>query len=119
MIQSYNIPLSENMVYSNLTLQMTGDVDGGALQKQGLWTVWVKSSQTSWIRHLGAMQAQQIFVAVQVWYGMSQTLELGHSFEQLAWQGQLGLGLSGLPVLQVQQVWDAYAMQVGVVQVYC
>ena len=57
MIQSYNIPLSENMVYSNLTLQMTGDVHDSALQKQGPWTVWVKSSQISWIRHLGAMQA--------------------------------------------------------------
>ena len=37
---------------------MTGDVDGGTLQKQGLWTVWVESSQISWIRHLGAMWAQ-------------------------------------------------------------
>ena len=27
----------------------------------------------------------QIFVATQVWYGMSQALVPGHSFEQLAW----------------------------------
>ena len=36
---------------------MTGDVYGSALQKQGLWTVWAKSSQISWIRHLGTMRA--------------------------------------------------------------
>ena len=58
-----------------------------------------------------------IFVAAQVWHGMSQTLVPGHSSEQLAWQGQLGLGLSGMPVLQVQQVWAAYAVQVVAVQV--
>ena len=59
----------------------------------------------------------QIFAAVQMWHEMSQTLVPGHSFEQLAWQEQLGLGSSGLPVLQVQQVWAAYAGQVVVVQV--
>ena len=41
----------------------------------------------------------------------------GAFFEQLAWQGQLGLGSSGLPVLQVKQVWAAYAVQVVAVQV--
>ena len=46
------------MIHGDLTLQMTWDVDGSALQKQGLWTVQVKSSQIFWIRHLGAMQAQ-------------------------------------------------------------
>ena len=56
-------------------------------------------------------------MAARVWHGMSQTLVLGHSFEQLAWQGQLGLCSSGLPVLQVQQVWAAYAVQVVAVQV--
>ena len=38
--------------------QFTGDVCGSALWEQGPWTVWVKSSQISWIGHLGAMQAQ-------------------------------------------------------------
>ena len=44
----------------------------------------------------------QIFVAAQVWHGMLQALVPGSSFEQLAWQEQLELGSSGLPVLQVQ-----------------
>ena len=43
----------------------------------------------------------QIFVAAQVWHGMSQTLVLGHSSEQLAWQGQLEPVSSGLVMLQV------------------
>ena len=43
----------------------------------------------------------QIFMAAQVWHGMSQTLVPGHSFEQLVWQEQLEPGSSGLPVLQV------------------
>ena len=59
----------------------------------------------------------QIFMAAQVWHGMSQALGLGHSFEQLMWQEQLEPGSSGLPVLQVQQVWAACAVQVGAVQV--
>ena len=42
-----------------------------------------------------------IFMAAQVWHGMSQALVLGHSSEQLAWQEQLGPVSSGLPVLQV------------------
>ena len=58
----------------------------------------------------------QIFKAAQVWHEMSQTLVLGHSFEQVVWQEQLGLGSPGLPVWQVQQVWAAYAVQVLVVQ---
>ena len=41
-------------------------------------------------------------MAAQVWHGMSQTLVLGHSSEQLAWQEQLQPVSSGLPVLQVQ-----------------
>ena len=57
-----------------------------------------------------------ILVAAQVWHEMSQTLLLGHSFEQLAWQEQLGPGSSGLLVLQVQQVWAVYAAQVGAMQ---
>ena len=46
----------------------------------------------------------QIFVAAQVWHGMSQALVPGHSFEQLVWWEQLGPGSSGLLVLQVLQV---------------
>ena len=59
----------------------------------------------------------QIFMAAQVWHGMSKALVLGGPFEQLVWQEQLGPGLSGLPVLQVQWVWAAFAVQVVVVQV--
>ena len=56
-----------------------------------------------------------IFVAAQVWYGMSQALVPGCSFEQLVWW--LEPGSSGLPVLQVQWVQAACTVQVGVVQV--
>ena len=48
-----------------------------------------------------------IFVAAQVWHEMSQAFVLGHSFEQLAWQEQVGPASSGLQVLQMQQVWAA------------
>ena len=58
-----------------------------------------------------------IFVAAQVWHGMSQALVLGHSFEQLAWWEQLKPGSSGLLVLQVQWMWVACAVQVGAMQV--
>ena len=43
-----------------------------------------------------------ISVAAQVWHGMSQALVLGHSFEQLVWQGQVEPSSLGLLVLQVQ-----------------
>ena len=59
----------------------------------------------------------QIFVAEQVWHGMSQALVPVHSFEQLVWQEQLEPVSSGFPVLQVQQMWAACVMQVGVMQV--
>ena len=59
----------------------------------------------------------QDLVAAQVWHGMSQALVLGCSFEQLVQQEQLGPGLSGLMVLQVQQVWATCAVQVVAVQV--
>ena len=59
----------------------------------------------------------QIFVAAQVWHGMSQALVPGHSSEQLVWWEQLGPVSSGLPVLQVQQMQAACVVQVGVVQV--
>ena len=41
-------------------------------------------------------------MAAQVWHWMSQALLLGCSFEQLAWQEQLGPSSSGLLVSQVQ-----------------
>ena len=59
----------------------------------------------------------QIFMAAQVWHGMSQALVLGHSSEQLAWKEQLKPVSSGLPVLQVQQMWATCMVQVGVMQV--
>ena len=59
----------------------------------------------------------QIFVATQGWHGMSQTLVPGHSSEQLEWQEQLEPVSSGLPVLQVQQMWAACMVQVWVMQV--
>ena len=58
-----------------------------------------------------------IFMVAQVWHGMSQAFVLGHSFEQWVGQEQLGPGSSGLLVLQVQWVWAAYTVQMGVVQV--
>ena len=59
----------------------------------------------------------QIFVAAQVWHGMLQALVPGHSSEQLGWQEQLEPVSSGLPVLQVQHMWAACMVQVGVMQV--
>ena len=59
----------------------------------------------------------QIFVATQVWHGMLQALVPGHSSEQLVWQEQLEPVSSGLLVLQVQQMWAACKVQVGVMQV--
>ena len=59
----------------------------------------------------------QIFVAAQVWHGMLQALVPGHSFEQLVWQEHLEPVSSGLPVLQVQQMWAACMVQVGAMQV--
>ena len=58
-----------------------------------------------------------IFVAAQVWHGMLQSLVLGHSFEQLAWQEQLEPVSSGLPVMQVQQMWAACMVQVWAMQI--
>ena len=52
----------------------------------------------------------QIFMAAQVWHGMSQAFVPGHSFEQLVWQEQLEPGLSGLWVLEVQWVWAAWVL---------
>ena len=58
-------------------------------------------------------------MVAQVWHGMSQGLVPGHSFEQLAWQEQLEPGSSGLPVLQVQWMWSACAVQVGQGRLCC
>ena len=58
-----------------------------------------------------------IFVAAQVWHGMSQTLVLGHSSEPLVWQEQWEPTSSVLPVLQVQERWAACMVQMWVVQV--
>ena len=59
----------------------------------------------------------QIFVPAHVWHGMSQALLPGHSSEQLVWQEQLEPVSSGLPVLQVQQMWAVFMVQVGMMQV--
>ena len=59
----------------------------------------------------------QIFMAAQVWHGMSQALVPGHSSKQLVWQEQLEHVSSGLLVLQLQQIWAACVVQVGVMQV--
>ena len=56
-------------------------------------------------------------MAAQVWHKMSQALAQVCSFEQLVWWEQLGPGLSGLPVLQLQGVWVACTVQVVAVQV--
>ena len=53
-------------------------------------------------------------MAAQVWHGMSQTLVPGHSSGQLVWQEQLESVSSELLVLQVQQMWAAYMVQVWV-----
>ena len=58
-----------------------------------------------------------IFMAAQVWHGMSQALVPGHSCEQLAWQEQLEPVSFGLLVVPVQQMWTACVLQVGVMQV--
>ena len=57
-----------------------------------------------------------IFMAAQVWHGMSQMLVPGHSSGQLAWQEQLEPVLSVLLVVHVQQMWAACMVQVWVMQ---
>ena len=52
----------------------------------------------------------QIFMAAQVWHGMSQVLVPGHSLGQLPCQEQLEPVSSGLLVLQVQWMWAASIM---------
>ena len=78
------------MIHGDLTLQMTGDVDGGTLQNKvhGQSRSIVPRFSGSGI--LVPCRHGQIFVAAQVWHGMSQVLVLVHSFEQLAWHEQLG-----------------------------
>ena len=114
MIQSYDIPLSEIMIH------------GGTIYWGCGWQCIVvkvhKQSRSTVPRSPGSgilvpCGHGWIFMAAQVWHGMSQTFVLGHSSEQLAWQGQLKPVSSGLPVLQVQQMWAACIMQVQVMQV--
>ena len=110
-------PLSENILHGNLLWKFIGDVYGGALQNRvhGQSRSTVPRSPGSGI--LVPCGNSQIFVAAQVWHGMLQALVLGHSLEQLAWQEQLEPVSSGLLVVQVQQVWAACMVQVGVMQV--
>ena len=42
---------------------------------------------------------------------------VGASFEQVVWQEQVEPASSGLPVMQVQQMWAACMVQVGAMQV--
>ena len=111
---SYNIPLSEIMIHSET-------IYWGC----GRWCIAIKfhgQSGSAVPRSPGSgilvpCGHSQIFVAAQVWHGMSQTLVLGHSSGQLAWQGQLDPVSSELPVLQVQQMWAACMVQVQGMQV--
>ena len=57
-----------------------------------------KVLKISWIRHLGAMQAwPDLHEPAQLWHWMLQALVVGHSFEQLVWQGTAGAWF----------IWDA------------
>ena len=68
--------------------------------------------------HLGAMWAQpDLCGCTGVAWDVALALVPGHSSEQLAWQEQLEPVSSGLPGLQVQQMWAAGIVQVGVMQV--
>ena len=101
MTQSCDIPLSEIMIqqsnYNDLLGMCAVAHCGNTVHGQSRSTV--PRSPGSGI--LVPDGHGQIFVAAQVWHGMSQTLVLGHSSEQLAWWGQLEPVSSGLPVLQV------------------
>ena len=115
-IQSYDIPLSEIILHGNLLHDYWGwGWQHIAIKVHGQSGSTVPRSPGSGI--LVPCRHGQIFVAAQVWHGMSQTLVLGHSSEQLAWQGQLESVSSELPVLQVQQMWAACMVQVQVMQV--
>ena len=104
------------MTQGNLTLQMTGDVDSGALQEQGLWTVWVNSSQISWIRCLGAMQAQPDLRGCT---GVAWDVT-GIGARAFFWTAGVA-GTAGAwfiqVLLQVQWMWAACVVQVGAMQV--
>ena len=114
-IRSYDIPPSEIIFYSNLLRNYWGC----------MWqciTIKVHGQSGSTVpRSLGSgilvpCRHGQIFVAAQVWHGMSQTLVLGHSSEPLVWQEQWEPASSVLPVLQVQERWAACMVQMWVVQ---
>ena len=96
---------------------ITGDVCGGAWQSKSMDSPGQQFldllDQASWC-HAGMAGSS---VAAQVWHGMSQTLALGHCSGWLAWQGQLEPVSSGVPVLQVQEMWAACMVQMEVMQV--
>ena len=67
------------------TLQMNGDVYGGTLQHKVYGqsgSIVLRFPESGILVPCGY---GQIFMAAQVWHGMSQALALGHSFEQLVW----------------------------------
>ena len=115
-IQSYDIPLSEIILHGNLLHNHWGcGWQYIAIKVHGQSRSTVPRSPGSGI--LVPCRHGQIFMAAQVWHGMSQTLVLGHSSEQLAWQEQLESASSELPVLQVQEMRAACMVQCGWMQV--
>ena len=116
-IRSYNIPLSKNIIHSSLNITVTGmyavaHYDNKVCGQSG--SIIPRSPRSGILVPCGHCQ---IFIAAQVWHGMSQALVSGHSTDQLVWQEQLEPVSSGLPVLQVQQVLAACMVQVEVMQV--
>ena len=112
-IQSYDIPLSEIILHGNLLHDYRGCGQQHIAIKVHGWS----GSTVPRSPGLGILVPcghGQIFMAAQVWHGMSQTLVLGHSSGQLVWQEQLESVSSELPVLQVQQMWAACMVQVQV-----
>ena len=84
---------------------------------KSLWTVWVKSSQISWIRHLGAMEA---------WLDLHGCTGVAWDFTDIgagAFLSTAGMvGTAGTWFIWVASVAgtvgvSACAVQVGVVQV--
>ena len=84
MTQSYDIPLSENILHNNLLHDLLGMCVAVHYDNRvhGQSRSTVPRSLGSGI--LVPCRHGRIFVAAQVWHGMSQTLVLGHFSEQLA-----------------------------------
>ena len=115
-IRSYDIPLSEIILCGNLLHDYWGcGWQCIAIKVHGQSGSTVPRSLGSGI--LVPCGHGQIFVAAQVWHGVSQTSVPGQSSGQLAWQEQLEPVSSELPVVQVQQMWAACMVQVWVMQV--